>query len=87
MNYKLFCIFHRRRVSQFSEAYIRSVASKATSDLEQTLSTQTQRFTEFEEQLSLFLTETIKSSNKEAQLRKAEVFRLAVSAKELWRKV
>ena len=74
-------------MSQFSESYIRSVASKATNDLEQTLSTQTQRFTEFEEQLSLFLTETIKKSNKEAQLRKAEVFRLAVSAKELWRKV
>ena len=76
-----------RRVSQFSESYIRSVASKATSDLETTINTQTQRCADFEEQLSLFLSATESRVNKEGQQRKAEVVRHSVTAKELWRKV
>ena len=76
-----------RRVSQFCESYIRSVASKATSDLETTINTQTQRCTDFEEQLCLFLSATESRVNKEGQQRKAEVVRHTVTAKELWRKV
>ena len=37
-----------RNVAHFSESYLRSVSSKTTSDFEQSVNTQTQKFTEFE---------------------------------------
>ena len=37
-----------RNVTHFSESYLRSVSSKTTSDFEQSVNTQTQKFTEFE---------------------------------------
>ncbi len=40
-----------------------------------------------QESLSLFLTETVKNVNTELKLKKADVIRHAVSAKEQWRKV
>ena len=40
-----------------------------------------------QEQLSLFLSQSIRSANESMQLRRADVARHSVSARNLWRKV
>ena len=37
-----------RRVAKFSENYLRTIGSKTTASLEQTVNVQTEKFTEFE---------------------------------------
>ncbi|CAI8037971.1 Putative neurobeachin homolog [Geodia barretti] len=76
-----------RSMVQFCEGYLRSVASRKVADFKSTAESQLQHFTVFEEQLSVYLSQAVRSSCEVAQLRRAEWRRDTMYARDLWRKV
>jgi WD40 repeat protein len=76
-----------RHVAHFSEAYLRTLSFKNIQKLSTLQESNREKFTNFEEQLSVFLSDAIKVSLDEQKMKRAQVMRSIQTAEKLWRKL